>query len=106
MNRVFLLVVASLAFANMQAFGDDLKLSGFVIDANTLKPISEVSVSAVGRRANPRLTDSDGKFILTFDSTVRMGESIQLSFQKVGYYPYKSTVPVGNGDKAPGRVGI
>jgi Carboxypeptidase regulatory-like domain len=62
-----------------------LTLSGVVIESGTGKPVPGAAVSAVGGKANPDVTDSEGKFSLTFPPDVKPGTKVRIRVVKDGY---------------------
>jgi hypothetical protein len=71
------------------------KISGRVIDADTYKPLNGVRVSAAGDQStHPTGTDGNGTFSLELASTVKVGETVRIFFEKPEYDPWNELVTV------------
>lgn len=71
-----------------------LRQFGYVVDADTQRPVTSATVSVVGGQARQTaLTDAKGLFLLELPN-VRPGDSLGIRIEKSGYEPRFVTEPV------------
>jgi hypothetical protein len=73
-----------------------LTLSGIVSDMSTGRPLGGVKITVVGSKANDVVTDSEGTFILSFASEVKLANIVSIHAEKSGYRPYTRTTPISS----------
>jgi hypothetical protein len=71
-------------------------MSGIVTDKQTFMPVEGATVTVVGSKANPAITDVNGSFILRFTDDVHDGDTILIHVEKSGYKVYQALKSVSS----------
>jgi hypothetical protein len=88
-RTALLLFLLFLVLTPLSAQDKKLTMSGIVTDSRSHQPVEGATVSVVGSKANPEVTDRNGDFILTFSASSREGEVVRVRVEKAGYQVYE-----------------
>jgi hypothetical protein len=88
---VLFLTVAAMT---MEVCAQGIRQSGIVFDEQSGNKIAGASVSAGGQALRDEVTDGTGLFILHLTDGMKIGETIRIRVQKIGYKPYDEQVAV------------
>jgi len=94
-RRILFLMVLSLWSPTARA-QTEITVSGVVLEEGTGKRVSGADVSVVGGRGNADVTDSEGKFSLTFPTDVKPGTRVRIRVVKKAYETYTQSIAVSS----------
>ena len=90
------LVAAFVLIPLSKAQDKAITMSGVVTDSKSHLPVDGATVTVVGNKANPEITERDGVFILHFSAGVREGDAVRIRVEKTGYQVYQATKSVSS----------
>jgi hypothetical protein len=93
-RTALLLFLLFVVLTPISAQDKKLTMSGIVTDSRSHQPVEGATVSVVGNKANPEVTDRNGSVILTFSASSREGEVVRVRVEKAGYRVYEVNTPI------------